>query len=847
VLLLLILVIWGFRSFALAQPRTIAPDSDYLFSEDKDKKEKRDKSSLEEKALRQKQKEFNSVAKGGKLPFDVNATQINFDSTGNKLLADGGLIIKYSSMVLEAMKGVVDLTTNEATVSGDVRISDISGTITADSAKFNLETGIGTMENGDVFFSAGEFQLRAKEIGKESDDTYTLKDGTLTTCQCAEDKDCPPWRIRVNDGKIVRNGYGQTWGTKLDVYNVPVFYTPYLIFPAKTERQTGLLPFTFGRGRRSGFDVTAPLFIVLDDSADMTIKSIYESEVRFGADTELRKIFSRKSELQAGFVYFNESARDGDLLGTDVTGLADPSIDENRFGAYSKQDWKGTAGDNIPLQLITRGKYVSDDLFLREYENQNIGEYTSRFSTSRVNFRVPFSSSFSLDVLGEYNQDLVEDDDFVFQRLPEVEATSINVFKPFGESNPLGLKLVSSTEFSGVDFSRKTSYDGLRGEVYQSLKVPFYFRNYFDASVEATGRASQYQLNETKDISRANPTDPNPDELESSSNRFVPGFNYKMNTVLERVYGLDESNWLRSVGELGSLGRNQELLRVKHTLEPGLKFKYVPEVNQDDNPQFDSLDHLAKKNVVTYELTQRLLGRYEPRNTYLYGIEEATPEAESLGSLRSSSPLDESLIFGFQGEDQSDDFQRLRSGSLREIATFRLSQSYDFVDPDTQDIGGATSVEQRQLSDVSADFIVYPNDYVYVRTRTDYDAEDSEFSSYLLESQLEDKRGDRVRGRVRDVEGQVRQLEGNLELKLTDSVKLGYYARFDDLKGEFLEQKVGLRFISKCNCWIFDVDFSDQLNPDETKVTFNITLVGLGELNQRFLPPDEKQRRRTTQ
>ena len=48
-----------------------------------------------------------------------------------------------------------------------------------------------TDENADVHLSAGEFQLSGKEIRKEPNETFEVKDGTLTTCQCDEGKDCP--------------------------------------------------------------------------------------------------------------------------------------------------------------------------------------------------------------------------------------------------------------------------------------------------------------------------------------------------------------------------------------------------------------------------------------------------------------------------------------------------------------------------------------------------------------------------------------------------------------------------------------------------------------------------------
>ena len=815
----------AFSRYAGAQSKPQPPDDKYLFMEDREKKEKRDKSSVEADNLKAKKKTYDELEKAGKFPFDINAKQINYDQTGNKILADGGVVITYSSIVMEAVKGVVDLQTNQAHVSGDVRISDLSGTITAQSATMNIKTGEGTLENANAFFSAGEFQLKGEQLGREQGDIYTLENGTLSTCQCAEGNDCPPWRLRADHARIHRNGYGEAWGAKLDVLNVPVLYMPYLIFPAKTERQTGLLPFTFGKGRESGFDLRVPFFWAINDSTDATITGVYESDIRVGADTEFRTQLSRNSRIQAGFIFFDESARDGKLMGTNTDGLNDPTIDKDRFAGYWKQDWKGRAGD-VPLQFIARGRYISDDLLLREYENTNIGEYNSRYVTSRAAFRAPISNEFSAEVSSEYNQSLVSDDDFVLQRLPEANVTGVSVFRPFGD-NALGLKLVTNTDLDTVNFSRVKSFDGNRTEILEDVALPFHYRNIFDAQINAVARASLYSMNETKVINEDQP-DKVLDNLKDTSDRFIPQLGAKIGTTLEKVYQLDEDSLLRTIGELGNVGRGQQLSRVKHTFEPGIKYKLVPEVDQSDNPQFDSLDHLAQKNVVTYGLTQRLLGRYEPRNSYLYGIEETTPQAEDLASLRSGSPIDESLNFGYD-RAADEDFTRLRSGSLREMATFKLSQSYDFTNDEEETFVNSAS-------DIAADLVLYPNDYVYLRGRTDFSAESASFSDYLTEVQVQDKRGDRIRTRLRFVEDQIRQLEGNLELKVTDNFKMGYYTRYDDLIGQFIEQKVGMRYISQCKCWTLDVNFTDQINPDETKVLFNVTLLGLGELNQRFFP-----------
>lgn len=814
---------------ASAQP--LPPDRDYLYSDDKAKKQAKtrtnDKAGQEVKELDDKHKQLVTLEKTGKLPFDISARSLTYSSTGDQVIADGGVIIVYSQTLLEAVRGVVNLQTNEATVTGDVRLTDQTGDITGDSAKINLTDGTGVIENGDVHLSAGEFQLHGKEVHKLGEETFELNDSTLSTCQCSEDRNCPPWRIVANKARIVRNGYGQAWGATFDVMNVPVFYTPYLVFPAKTSRQTGLLSPTFGYSGRYGVELRMPFFWAINGSTDATITPIVETNVRYGVDTEFREIFSQQSKLKANLIYLNESPRGDAALGTNSNGLFDATRDTNRFGGYWSQNWKNKPDDFIPLQFIAKGRYVSDNLLLREYDASDIGPYNSSYLVSKAVLRSPLTSEINIDVSSEYTHSLVSDNDFIFQRAPEINVSALKTFNAFGD-NPFGLKLVSDTELSFVEFLRNRSYTGSRSEVLQSLKIPFYLKNYLDGSIEGRVRASEYVLDENKDIKSGSPDDSSFTLLKSNSDRLVPGVIATLGSGVERVFQLDEGNILRTIGELGPMGRESALTRVKHSIEPFARFKYTPDVNQDDNPLFDSLDHLSEKRVVTYGVTQRLYGRYEPRGDYATGVEELAPTADDLGSFRSGDPLSGLQDFG---SPQTGDagFQRLRSGSLRELADFQVSQSYDLLKAD-QDLPSG----QSEFSDVNLSALVFPNDYVILRADTDYNTTTSQFDDYDLGAQLSDKRSDSIRTRVRFNDGQFRQLESNLELALTESVRFGYYSRYDDLTGKFLEQQVGMRYISKCKCWMFDVDYGDRINPDEQRVMVNVTLAGLGDLKQKF-------------
>ncbi|MCB0323420.1 MAG: LPS-assembly protein LptD [Bdellovibrionales bacterium] len=692
------------------------PERKYLYQEDAKKKENEQRKRAEAKQKRDAAKQ--KLQAGANVPLDINATSIDYDNTGNVIEAQGDVIVTYGSTVAEARRGQVNVTTNEAKLEGDVRISDVTSNISADSAFLDMDDGSAELKDADIFFAEGDYQLFARDADRAPGDVYTLEDTVLSTCHCPEGDDCLPWSLRAKDAEITREGYGYAWNTSFAVFDVPVFYFPFLMFPAKNERQSGLLFPTIGSGRQSGLTFELPFFWAIDESTDSTITAVYESEIRSGADIEFRKLFSRRHSLEAGFVYLNESQRNGDLLGTNVENLDDPTFDENRIAGYVDHSWSGSLAGQ-PLQFLLDGNYVSDDLFLREYEKSEIDDFNTRFVTSTAVLRTPIGTTYGLDLRGEYNQAIVDDDDFVFQRLPEVALYGIDSFRPFGE-NPLGLKVSANTNLTSVHFTRRKSFEGVRSELNEQFKMPFYFGNYFDGQVNAGVRGTLYNVTQ-QDVVARNDVDEFPDgevvgdvevddDLEatmfdSTSNRVVPNFGGTLNTVLERVFTVPDDSSLKRIAELGTIGRREKLVRLKHTLEPGLKYRYVPYVSQEENPQFDSQDRLAERNVVTYELVQRLYGRYEPRDPYVYGIEEATPELTDLGTLRSTTPLDQDLSFGFEPENAALEYQRLRQGSVREMANFELSQSFD-VNEERKDL----LEDEDAFSDVSARLALLPNE-----------------------------------------------------------------------------------------------------------------------------------------
>jgi LPS-assembly protein len=834
-LIVVVLLVFLYAGQIYAQIQVMPPDRRYIFLEDQMRREM----ALERKReFRQKRSQASAskAVQGHDLPFDISADTIDFDTSGSILEAAGNVIISYASLIAEASRAKVDTVKNEAELIEDVRVTDVNSNLTARLARLNFESGEALMEDSTLFFAEGDYHVTAKEITRSPTDEFRLNDTFMTTCVCPDGDDCPPWSIYSERAKIQRDGYGQAWNSSMRVYDTPVFYLPYIFFPAKTERQSGFLPATFGVGRRSGLTLAVPFYWDINNSTDATITAVYEAKIRTGAEVEFRKMFARTHSLEMGVLYFDESQRQGRLLGTRVDGIADPNLREKRYAGFIDESWS-TKVMGHPVQLIIDGHYVSDNLLPREMERDRIARQEDRFVTSSAVVRTPIGESFSLDLSSEYNQAMVTNNDFVFQRLPELSLTGMEYYRPFGE-NPFGLRLVLSHSASATNFSRKQDYTGMRHEIHETAKLPFFIGNYLEGSVQGSVRGSYYSLSSRDTLETVltdegladqdDMMDPHDDDLlPRTSNRLVPSLDSRLGTVFEKVIPLEEGNPLKFIGELGKSGRSQELVRVKHTIEPDVRHLFVANVDQSMNPQFDSQDRLAQRNVINYGITQRLFGRYEPRNPYVYGVEETAPRVEDLKGLAASGPLDESVQFGVDPMSDTE-YASLRRGAVEELMTFRLSQSYNLLD------NPPGSDRSTTFSDVAADFAVYPNEYIRIRTRTDFNLEQSSFSSYLIEGQLSNNRGDLIRSRLRFVENSIRQLESGIEFGLTDRIRLGYYSRWDDQIKDFIEQRGGIRITSACNCWMLDFLVADQTNPDDTRVSFNLTLLGLGELGNTF-------------
>ena len=100
-----------------------------------------------------------------------------------------------------------------------------------------MTTGQGQVQQGKVFIRDGNFHLAGEVIEKQGEADYFVKNGSFTTC----DGEIPDWKFTAEKVDVNLGSYATAKNVFFRIKDVPVFYTPYLFFPVKTERESGLL------------------------------------------------------------------------------------------------------------------------------------------------------------------------------------------------------------------------------------------------------------------------------------------------------------------------------------------------------------------------------------------------------------------------------------------------------------------------------------------------------------------------------------------------------------------------------------------------------------------------------
>jgi hypothetical protein len=778
----------------------------------------------------------------------IDAESISYDKPTDTVIARGGVTVTRGNTVLTADEVRYDRTNHTVDARGHVVITEPDGTLDGDTAHLNLDDESGWVDAGTGRLRTSGYSMRGGHIVKHAGPAYSIAQGMFTTCACGG-LESPSWSIAGRESTVTVGGVGEVRDATLRVKDVPVLWFPYFVFPAGSDRQSGLLFPLLGQSTKRGFLYSQPVYWAIDKSQDATVTLDLESAARVGLIGEYRYMLSRAAHGAFTLAYFNEGIRSASNPRAVTLAGAPFEPPENRFSIVGGLVQPFVGGSQLVLDLFA----VSDKTYTLEMLRAPFSTLTSatryqNFTTSAATIAKTWEGgAFRLD--GIWDQDLLDPQEITQQRLPRARIT---------HGQPLlGDWLVGRISAEGDEFYRRRGYDGLRGDLTPELFLPFHLGRFVTGSIDGQLRETAYHLVDRSQVAFVVPDTPGAvgqfrpvlptdgiGQLPANRAQESAVVTGRLGTELDRVFEFDHLGYAK----------------LKHTIEPEVDYLYVPATSRPiadrvlpdcrtlphplpgnncdataftEGFLFDQQDALNQRNFFSYGITTRLFGRAAPAAEpptaqAASGGGDGTPPAAPAPPPPARELIRASVMHGYDvsrplvGTSHLSDVDL----GLRIFPTDALVLSWaataNFQDGSLRgQTGGITWRETSWKPPNPAHTFQSPSllsiNYVFVANSKD------RFPANSIEQQLL-------------FSGGTNQVWAQAYLRMTDYAGLYFRGQYDfgtsTTPKQFLERDFFLHLISRCDCWLLDAGVSDRINPSETLYRVQFTLVGLGSIGR---------------
>ena len=710
-----------------------------------------------------------------KVPWHIIADEISYDEKADVYIGKGNVRITKKEKNLNADYVRFNQRTMDVFAKGHVILTAGKDILTGDSARMNLNTETGTIYNGVIFLEQNNYHIKGDTIKKTGKDTYTADKASISTC----DGDPPAWKITGRNLKVTVEGYGFVKHAALWAKKIPVFYTPFLVFPVKLKRQTGLLTPQMGYSDRKGARYIQPFFWAINESSDATFYSDYMSRRGEKLGLEYRYVLDEQSKGTLMYDFLNDRQVDDGSPGSEMWGYpGDIALRPN-----SDRYWFRTKIDQaMPRDFFARLDIdiVSDQDYLHEFKEGYTGfddatayferefgrgfdDYDDPVRLNRLNIS-RYWSLYSLNAELRWYDDVIarrqQDTDTTEQRMPEID---FNGSKQQISTSPFYFDLASQyTYFYSEDGVRDH-----RADIHPRFYLPYTFGNYFTIEPSVGLRETIWHFDKT--------------EYETSNKA----------TLYRELYDL-KVDLTSEVYQIFNFHAGS-VERIKHAIRPEIIYEYIPDKDQSELPDLDDIDRIPAKNLITYSVT----------NTFTSKFKRNTKEKSGLSSHK---------VAGDTSYEPS-------MYDYNEFCRFKLEQSYD-INKEKED-------DPEPFSPIHGQLDLTPLKYLYLRADADWSHYDRNFRTHNISTTLHDERGDSIFVEHRFQRGSSETLYTDVKLQLSESLLMqGEYERniFDGI-----DLKYGIGFLYKAQCWSLASSFTKE--GEDLSFRFMITLYGIGQIS----------------
>jgi LPS-assembly protein len=465
---------------------------------------------------------------------------------GAEVSRDGDVTLTGGVTIIQ---GEREVSAESATYDASERRFDVEGDVEFRSPDLRLKGGSGSWNAlGTGQFTGAEFELPQRPARGSASTLEMTREGQLRLSD-VRFTTCPAgstdWELKASSIEIdQRTQQGTGRDVRVNLKGIPILYTPVISFPVGSARKSGFLFPSFGNSDKSGFEVGVPYYLDLAPNYDMTLTPFVMTRRGFGIGIDYRYLTERSS-----------GKIDTDYLpGDDLAGR------DRRYSALvHSTDFTDRLRFDADLADASDSRY---------FEDFGLGpDGTSITFLDRHLHLAWLGQGWRLDGRAQDFQTIdlsVDPLDRPYSRLPQVAFTGLW---------PVAGGFEASLDAETVWFDRDEGVTGLRADATPRIAWPLRGPGYhFEPS--AAWRATAYELTGT-----AAGVDDAPD-------RTAPIASLDAGLVFDRV-----------AGERG---------QFLHTLEPRLRYTWIPFREQDELPVFDTA--LPDLNLVQLFRTNRYVG-----------------------------------------------------------------------------------------------------------------------------------------------------------------------------------------------------------------------------------------------
>lgn len=502
-----------------------------------------------------------TVGKGGHPVFEKDEYAI----------LEPDVLVEYQDIKVRADKVTMNFKTKDVVAQGHVVVDQGPNRIAADQVYYNLDTKLGTFFHATGMMDPS-LNFTGEKIEKTGEQSYHLENGVFTSC----DLDKPSWSFHVKTADINLDDYAHLHDFAFRAHNVPIFWSPYLVWPTKPDRSRGFLIPRLLFSNRYGQRLEVGYFLPVGESADTT----------FYAD-------------------LNTKGYNG--LGVDLRYLPNQNIKIGELNAYAvhdpesgKEQWKYRykhAQDNVfgGFRGVVDVEDFSDLEFFRNYDRDpRIHTLSQVYSSAYLTRNRP---TYSLNLLTD-RRDIILGTGNDRQRFEQLPSVQFRVYPLRIADSPFYFSLESSASHLALsNFTNIENADYGRADFFPTLSLQIRTPPWLSIRPQVSFRETYYSHSLDRNLAR----DPAGKEIitnDSLARSYAQGQVEVVGPSLSRVFNIAAGGFSK----------------FKHVIEPRFTYLYTTDVldKQARVIPFDIVDTPALPIVqdsVQYALTQRIIGK----------------------------------------------------------------------------------------------------------------------------------------------------------------------------------------------------------------------------------------------